>query len=131
MKIFNQPSLGRLAAALLGTAALLGGCASHPKVDASIDWNSRIGAYTYDAAVTDLGKPDVLAETREGRSAEWILKRSPRLSFGFGLGQGVYGSQSAVGVGVGTSVSPPPHGEYLRLKFGLDNKLTEWSKVKY
>ena len=131
MKTFKQSPICRLAATLIAIAALLDGCASHPKVDGNIDWNSRIGAYTYDAAVTDLGKPDVFAETREGRSGEWILKRSPRLSFGFGLGQGVYSSHSAVGVGVGTSVSPPPHGEYLRLKFGSDNKLTEWSKVKY
>ena len=131
METFSKHQLGRLAAALIAVSTLSAGCASHPKVDANLDWNSRIGAYTYEAAVTELGKPEVYAESREGRSAEWIIKRSPRLSFGFGIGQGVYSSHSAVGVGVGTSVSPPPHGEYLRLKFGLDNKLTEWTKVKY
>jgi len=28
-------------------------------------------------------------------------------------------------------VSPPPSGEYLRLRFDKEDKLAEWSKVKY
>jgi hypothetical protein len=35
------------------------------------------------------------------------------------------------GVGVGTSVSPRPRGEYLRLTFGDDDRLSDWSLVKY
>jgi len=34
-------------------------------------------------------------------------------------------------VGVGSSVSPPPHGENLRLNFGADGILKQWTKVTY
>src|SRR4051794_35021778 len=98
-------------AALLLLFALIAGCATHPKVDPSIDWNSRIGNYTYDQALAEIGKPDVVAETNEGRIVDWILKQSPNMSFGFGVGSSGYGSYGGAGVGMGTSISPPPHGE--------------------
>ena len=40
-------------------------------------------------------------------------------------------SDGGVGVGVGSSVSPPPHGENLRLNFGADGILKQWTKVTY
>jgi hypothetical protein len=73
----------------------------------------------------------MVEEGPDGRIAEWVLRRSPRVSFGFGVGGGSVGSHSAAGVGVGSTVSPPPHGENLRLKFGVDGKLMEWTKVTY
>jgi hypothetical protein len=109
-------------------------CASSKsgKVDPkNIDWNSRIGSYTYEQAVAELGRPSVQGESAEGKRAEWILKRSPRMSFGFGMGTGSYGRHTGVGVGVGTGVSPPPHGEYLRLQFDPEGKLKGWEKVRY
>ncbi len=108
----------------------LAGCASRPKLDPNTDWNSRIGSYTYDQAVAELGKPDAISESNEGKTADWILKRGSQFSFGYGVGQGIYGAHSAAGVGVGTSISPPPHGEYLHLTFDKEGKLTSWSKVK-
>src|SRR3954466_9126674 len=110
---------------------LIAGCATHPKVDPNIDWNSRIGNYTYDQAVAEIGKPDVVAETNEGRIVDWILKESPQMSFGFGVGNSVYGSHGGAGVGMGTSISPPPHGEYLRLIFDPQGKLKGWSHIKH
>ena len=128
----RMKALSFLLAALCGLAA---GCASSsnsskpdPK---TVNWSERIGAYTYEQAIADLGKPSVVGESNEGRSAEWILRRSPHMSFGFGVGSGSFGSHSAVGVGVGSTVSPPPSGEYLQLKFGPDGQLKEWSKVRY
>ena len=110
----------------------MAGCASKPKANVkNIDWGTRIGSYTYEQALQELGKPDVISESSEGRTAEWVLRRSPNISFGFGVGTGSYGSHSGAGVGVGTAVSPPPSGEYLRLRFGKDGKLAEWTKVKY
>ena len=109
---------------------VLAGCATRPKVDPHIDWNQRIGSYKYDQAVVELGKPDVVGESSEGKMAEWITRRSSRVSFGFGVGHGMYGRHSATGVGVGTSVSQPPGGEYLRLTFGQDGNLKAWSKVR-
>jgi hypothetical protein len=115
---------------VLLTSLLIAGCATRPKVDPNIDWNSRIGNYTYDQAVAEIGKPDAVAETSEGRVADWILKQSPNMSFGFGVGNAVYGPHVGTGVGVGTSVSPPPHGEYLRLIFDPQGKLKVWSHTK-
>ena len=63
--------------------------------------------------------------------AEWVLRRSPMVSFGFGFGGAGYGHHTSTGVGVGTSVSPPPRGEYLRLRFDRDGKLTESARVRY
>jgi len=120
---------------LAALCALATGCASSSKSSKpdpkTVNWNERIGAYTFEQAVTDMGKPAVVSESNEGRSAEWVLRRSPRMSFGFGVGTGSYGSHGGVGVGVGSSVSPPPSGEYLQLNFGTDGQLRAWSKVRY
>jgi hypothetical protein len=122
---------------LVGLAVIVAGCSSSPKPRLSkseiqqINWSERIGSYTYAEALTDLGKPAVISESHQGRTAEWILRRSPQMSFGFGVGGGSYGGGVGTGVGVGTGYTPPPRGEYLRLHFGPDEKLAEWSKVKY
>src|SRR5258706_124739 len=120
---------------LIAALLVLASCASGPKPRLSktearnVNWSERIGSYTYDQAILDLGPPAIIGETSDGKTAEWILHRSPHVSFGFGVGGGGYGSHSAVGVGVGSSVSPPPGGENLRLKFDQDGKLKEWNKV--
>jgi hypothetical protein len=109
----------------------LPGCAHRPKVDPAIDWNSRIGNYTFEHALAEIGKPDVVAESSDGRVADWILKQSPNVSFGFGVGTGVFGRHGGSGVGVGSSVTPPPHGEYLRLVFDTQDKLKAWSRTRH
>src|SRR5438128_1251872 len=105
----------------------MAGCASHPKVDPRVNWDSRIGSYTYAEAVAELGRPDAIVESSAGTSADWILKQSPHMSFGLGVGHSVFGPHVGAGVGVGTTLSPPPHGEYLHLTFAPDGKLTAWS----
>jgi len=111
---------------------LAGSCASGPKTNINkIDWRSRIGSYTYEEAVGELGEPNVISESMEGKTAEWVLRRSPGVSFGLGIGSESYGHHTSTGVGVGTSVSPPPSGEYLHLRFDKDGKLAEWSRVRY
>ena len=66
---------------------LAGGCASGPKTNVkSIDWGSRIGTYTFEEALAELGQPDVMGESSEGKIAEWVLRRSPDVSFGIGFG---------------------------------------------
>lgn len=102
------------------------------KVDPkTVNWSERIGSYTFDQAMVELGRPALVGESSAGRTAEWVLRRSPQMSFGFGIGGGSYGSGGGVGVGVGSGVSPPPHGENLRLIFDAEGKLKEWTKVKY
>jgi hypothetical protein len=111
---------------------LAGSCASGPKANIKeIDWGGRIGTYTYEEALTELGEPDVISQSSEGTIAEWVLQRSPNVTFGFGFGGVGFGHHTSTGVGVGTTVSPPPSGEYLHLRFDKDGKLAEWTKVKY
>jgi len=105
-------------------ALALMGCASHPKVD----WNSRIGSFTYDQAVLELGPPAAHTRLDDGTVvAEWFLSHGSQ--FSFGVGTGFYGSST--GVGVGQSVTTTPPGNYLRLVFGPDGRLREWKKVRH
>ena len=111
-------------ASLIVLVFLMGSCASGPKTDIKkIDWGGRIGMYTYEDALAELGEPDVISESSEGMIAEWVVRRSPAVSFGLGFG--------GPGVGVGTSVSPPPGGEYLQLRFDKNGKLAEWTRGRY
>jgi hypothetical protein len=116
----------------IALALLAGSCASGPKANIkNIDWGNRIGTYTYEEALAELGEPNVISETSEGMIAEWVIRRSPLVSFGFGFGGVGYGHHTSTGIGVGTSVSPPPSGEYLQLRFDRDGKLVESARVRY
>ena len=111
---------------------LAGACASTPEIAVSdAEWKGRIGAYTYEQALAELGPPNVVGESGEGKTAEWVIRQSPATSFSFGFGGASYGGHSSTGVGAGTTVSPPPSGEYLRLRFDKSGKLAEWTKFKY
>jgi hypothetical protein len=99
----------------------LAGCKTTPRVD----WNARIGTYTYDEAVTEMGPPDKSAKLTDGKTiAEWIHHRRGGMSFG--VGTGYSGGSGGVGVGAGTSTA---YGDnVLELTFGPDNKLISWSR---
>ena len=50
-----------------------------------IDWNSRIGSYTFDQAVSELGPPDKQAKLSDGKTvAQWITHREGGTSFSVG-----------------------------------------------
>ena len=73
--------------------ALLIGCQSTPKVN----WDSRIGQYTYDQAVVEFGVPDKTATLSDGRKVvEWITRRSGGSAFSLGVGS--FGRHTGVGV---------------------------------
>ena|SRR5436190_23389953 len=96
-------------------------CASKPKPD----WDQRVGNYTYDDALRELGPPVASTRLQDGSTvAEWFLKYGSQMSFGFGTS--MYGG--AGGVGVGQSVTTPPKGHYLRLIFDAESKLQRWEK---
>lgn len=121
----NRPnSLTVLAAALFCFAVLCAaGCTKRPKVD----WNSRVGSFTYDQAVIELGPPDRMTEISEGRKvADWVTGRtsSPRMSFGVGS----YGGGGGVGVGTGTGGDPIE--KILRLTFDKDGNLLQWENTR-
>lgn len=106
---------------LLAAGLLTTGCSSTPKVD----WNSRVGNYTYDQAVAELGPPDKSAKLTDGQTvADWITAHrqgsSVSVGTGFGLGYG--------GVGVGQTIGGGYSERILRLTFGADGKLAAWTK---
>ena len=90
-----------------------------------VDWNSRVGNYTFDQAVTELGPPDKQAKLSDGKTvAEWITHRSG----GSGLSVGTGFFSSGVGVGVGQSVGQGRSDHVLKLVFSTNNTLASWSK---
>ncbi len=117
---------------LIVIVLLAGGCTTGTRVPVrDIDWTSRIGAYTFQDALAELGEPNAIGESREGKVADWVLRQSPAFSFGFGFGGGSYDHSTASGGGAGATVSPPPGGEYLRLRFDQNGKLAEWTWMRY
>jgi hypothetical protein len=105
---------------LLTALAVVAGCATH-----QINWSARVGTYTYDQAIIDLGPPDKTAKLTTGQTvAEWIS----RYSYGGTttvVGGGYYGNP----VGVGVIHNPPAYRESkLRLTFSTNNILTNWVK---
>jgi hypothetical protein len=100
----------------------IAGCKTTPPVD----WNARVGTYTYDQAVTDLGPPDSQAKLTDGDTvAKWVTHHSS--GTGLSIGTGFFsGGGSAVGVGVGHSVGNSD--KTLTLTFNTNNVLTAWSK---
>jgi hypothetical protein len=102
-------------------AAFIAGCQTAKPVD----WNSRIGIYTFDQAVTELGPPDKQARLSDGKTvAEWITHRSG--GSGLSVGTGFYSGD--VGVGMSHSVGQGYRDKVLNLTFDRDNKLATWSK---
>ena len=112
-----------LVALIVALSALASaGCKSTPKVD----WNARVGTFTYDQAVAELGPPDKTAKLSDGRTvADWVERRHGT-GLSFGIGTGVSTGHTSVGVGqsVGTSYSD----RVLRLTFDRENKLVSWSR---
>lgn len=107
---------------LLLTGFVATGCKSTPKVD----WDSRVGAFTYDQAVAELGPPDKTATLSDGKKvADWA-ERSRGGGVSFGVGTGF--STGGVGMGVGQSVGSSRRDRVLRLTFDSDNKLVSWAK---
>ncbi|MCF7707962.1 MAG: hypothetical protein K9N52_03570 [Verrucomicrobia bacterium] len=109
----------------LGTAAvviaaflamlLFAGCATTPKVD----WDARVGSYTFDEAVMELGPPDKSAKLETGvRVCEWLTRRGyARSSF--------FGPTGPWSYHVYEPISPD---HFLRLVFDEEGVLTDWRR---
>ena len=111
-----------LLAAVFGLlAGFMVACKSTPRVD----WNTRVGNYTYNQALTDLGPPDSTAKLTDGRTVcKWITARTTGPTFG--IGTGFYGP--GAGVGVGQTIGPTYNERILMLTFDTNNVLAAWSK---
>jgi hypothetical protein len=107
----------------LAVSTVLISCASTPKVD----WNSRVGNFTFDQAVLEIGPPERSSELSDGsKVAEWFVRAGSSMSFG--VGTGYYGGSSSVGVG--QTVSSGRSGHYLRLTFDPEGVLTAWERFR-
>jgi hypothetical protein len=99
----------------LGLALLVAGCAS-----TKINWNARVGEYTFDQAVLDYGPPDKSAKLTDGTQVcDWLTQR--------GYARGGYFTP-IVGFGVHSFYDSPSPDYYLRLTFEPAGKLKAWKK---
>jgi hypothetical protein len=114
---FQREVLLWLAAA--AAAMLAAGCAS-----TRVNWDSRVGHYTFDQAVKEFGLPDKQAKSSDGELvAEWV---SRYYSGGSAVvSGGYYGNPGGSGIGT----SPETYYEStLYLTFNTNNVLDDWSK---
>ena len=107
-------------AILFLVVAFIAGCKTMPQVD----WNSRVGAYTYDQAVADMGQPDKQGKLSDGKTVDqWItLHGSNGFFAGGGYGNGNYG------MGGSQNLGQTYKDHVLELTFGPDGKLVSWAK---
>jgi hypothetical protein len=109
-----------LPAVLLPAIALVTGCATTKPVD----WNSRVGNYTYDQAVTDLGPPNRQVKHSDGKvESKWFIQPpvGPRIN----TGMSYYGNN---GFGAGQTIGTSQNDHVLQLTFGTNGTLISWSK---
>jgi len=124
MKMNLAVKLSFLTILVLASALIVGCTMTKP-----IDWNSRVGTYTFDQAVTDMGPPDKQTTLSDGRLvAQWITHRNGGSSFSVGTGFFSGGGGSGMGVGVGQTVGSGYQDKILTLTFGTNGVLASWSK---
>lgn len=115
-----------LCVAAAGLAAA--GCASRPRVD----WSTRVGTFTFDDAVREMGPPDRSADLSDGgRVAEWLTRRGDPGSSGFTarpIGPSRYRQWGSPGT-VWVPATPATPDQFLRLTFGPDSRLAAWESV--
>lgn len=104
------------------TALFVAGCAT-----SRVDWNSRIGGYTYDDAVEELGPPDKTTQLSDGSTvAEWLTRRgyiytsAPYQGFYYPYGYGPFFYHRFDAYAVPSS--------YLRLAFDAEHRLKTWKR---
>ena len=117
-RTFAQTWLLTLCALVVMT--VLSGCQTVPKVD----WESRVGNFTYDQAVTELGPPDKKADLKDGTVvADWLMIPGRVVRTGGPIFYGTYRQGP-----VYNDIYNTPD-QFIRLTFGSDGKLKLWKKV--
>lgn len=106
-----MPVVGVLLAAFLWT-----GCASKSR----IDWNSRVGKYTYDQAVIEMGPPDKSAKLSDGTVVtQWLSRRGSSFRT-YHLWYGGW---------IDSHEGPPSPDQFLTLTFDPESRLKEWKWI--
>jgi hypothetical protein len=108
-----------------GLLVWLTSCATAPK----IDWNSRIGTYTSDQAVLELGPPDRSATLTDGtKVVEWLTSHGRIYGYSdFGGSYYPYHYYSGPLIHNYSMSRGPDY--YLRLTFAPEGKLQSWARV--
>lgn len=112
---------------LLGALVLGGtGCTS-----TKIDWNARVGTYSYDDAVREMGPPDKSAKLTDNSTvADWMTGRGMQTATTYGGGWGRHGRYGYGYGGPGVVVvDQPTPDRFLRLTFDPQGKLASWQRV--
>jgi hypothetical protein len=112
-----------LPVSLVLAVAFITGCATRPP----IDWDSRVGHYTYNQALNELGVPARQSRLSDGKAVyKWFVQ--PPVAPRFNSGMSYYGS---TGFSTGQTPGGGYNNEMLQLTFDVDGKLTAWSKNNY
>jgi hypothetical protein len=97
-------------------AGFFAGCQTTPKVD----WTSRVGIFTYDQAVVELGPPDRSATLADGVIvAEWLTQH--------GSSYGMVSTLPGFYIHHYDATTSPDR--FLRLTFDKGGRLREWKRV--
>ena len=98
-------------------AALLVGCETYGRAD----WNARVGNYTWDQSLQELGPPESEAKTSDGtRVADWVISKSRTYS------SAVRGPMFWSWSGQDVTTTAESH---LLLTFGPDGRLRSWKRL--
>jgi hypothetical protein len=92
-----------------------------------INWQARVGVYTYNQAVMDYGPPMSVTTLNDGSTVvEWMTERSAVVVTPGPYFYGPYGyGPSYPWGGYSTSYFPA---RFVRLEFGHDGKLKAWKE---
>lgn len=102
--------------------AVLAGCASH-----KIDWAARVGNYTFDQAVIELGPPSKQAKLTDGTLvAEWQTQRGYTQTY-YAPAYGYRGRYSGGYYPAPVTTWTPD--AFIRLTFDAAGNLTAWKKI--
>ncbi|MSU33691.1 MAG: hypothetical protein EXS36_00975 [Pedosphaera sp.] len=95
-----------------------------PACAPKVQWASRVGNYTYDQAIRELGPPDRAAGLSDGSTvAEWLESRGGAYVHTSGFGGYRFGS------GPMTTYASRSPDNFLRLTFRPDRSLEAWQRV--
>jgi len=118
-----QPRM--MAVCLTGLFVLLAGCATQ-----RVDWTARVGNYTYDQAIVELGPPEKSAKLTDGSVvADWLTRRGETILSPIGGGFYPYRHAWAGPVGPNLMVVNTLN-YYLRLSFDPAGKLKSWKNIQ-
>ncbi len=123
----NSAVKGSLLAVLFLAAVFITGCATAPPVD----WNSRVGHYTYAQALSDLGPPNREVRLSSGATEfKWFIQPAGGTGFNPSMsnnGLNNNGMNYSFGE-AGPNPNPGFSNRRLELTFDTNGVLTAWSK---